>query len=177
MATAAGGCPGAIPEPHHTSAKWQSLSPGSLHRSTTSRHTVSGVTGTSVKCCSLLLRYTVRNIWKRRRHNSYQDCPRCRLSLPIHLRPLSLTGLRQSANVQSDSTAVPWLKIREGPGAPSTARARRALGALRAQSHQLTPKGKLRLPLTFYLSYLFTKYFYRSNVPGPHHKQILLPTL
>lgn len=52
------------PEPRHTSARWQLLSPGSLHRSTTSRHTVSGVMGTSVKCWSLLLRYTVRNIWK-----------------------------------------------------------------------------------------------------------------
>lgn len=64
--TPAPGCRGPPPEPHHTSAKWQSLSPGSLHRSTTSLHTVSGVTGTSVKCCSLLLRYTVRNIWKQR---------------------------------------------------------------------------------------------------------------
>lgn len=60
------------PEPHHTSARWQSLSPGSLHKSTTSLQMVSGVTGTSVKCCSLLLRYTVRNIWKQKeKHKGY----------------------------------------------------------------------------------------------------------
>lgn len=52
-----------LPDPRHISDKWQSISPGSLHNSTTSRHSVSGVTGTSVKCWSLLLRYTVRNIW------------------------------------------------------------------------------------------------------------------
>lgn len=51
-----------LPDPLHISAKWQSTSPGSLQSSTTSRHTVSGVMGTSVKCWSLLLRYTVKNI-------------------------------------------------------------------------------------------------------------------
>ena len=55
-----------VPEPQRTSARWHSLSPGSLHRSTTSRHVVSGVTGTSVKCCSLSLRNTVRNICQER---------------------------------------------------------------------------------------------------------------
>lgn len=55
------------PDPRHISDRWQSVSPGSLHKSTTSRHSVSGVTGTSVKCWSLLLRYTVRNIWNSRR--------------------------------------------------------------------------------------------------------------
>lgn len=60
-------CQPDLPAPHHTSARWHSLSPGSLHSSTTSLQVVSGVTGTSVKCCSLLLRYTVRNICKRQR--------------------------------------------------------------------------------------------------------------
>lgn len=52
-----------LPDPRHISDRWQSVSPGSLHNSTTSRHSVSGVMGTSVKCWSLLLRYTVRNIY------------------------------------------------------------------------------------------------------------------
>lgn len=48
--------------PLHTSAKWQLPSPGSLQNSTTSRHVVSGVIGTSVKICSLLLKNTVNII-------------------------------------------------------------------------------------------------------------------
>lgn len=60
-----------LPDPRHISDRWQSISPGSLHNSTTSRHSVSGVTGTSVKCWSLLLRYTVRNIWRWR--GTYKD--------------------------------------------------------------------------------------------------------
>lgn len=66
--------PGLVPEPHHTSARWHSLSPGSLHRSTTSLHIVSGVTGTSVKCCSLSLRYTVRNICQQRERERDSSC-------------------------------------------------------------------------------------------------------
>lgn len=45
--------------PLQTSARWQPLSPGSLQNSTTSRHVVSGVMGTSVAACSPSLRYTV----------------------------------------------------------------------------------------------------------------------
>ncbi|TNN82678.1 hypothetical protein EYF80_007196 [Liparis tanakae] len=41
-----------LPLPLQTSARWQPLSPGSLQNSTTSRHVVSGVMGTSVKACS-----------------------------------------------------------------------------------------------------------------------------
>ena len=98
-----------IPEPHHTSARWQSLSPGSLQRSTTSLQTVSGVTGTSVKCCSLLLRYTVRNIWKQKeKRNSYQYCLHRCWSLSTHLGFLSPDGLSRSANAQQDRLPVPW---------------------------------------------------------------------
>lgn len=52
-----------LPLPRQTSAKWQPLSPGSLQNSTTSRHVVSGVMGTSVTACSPSLRYTVNIIW------------------------------------------------------------------------------------------------------------------
>lgn len=55
---------GVLPLPRHTSAKWQPDSPGSLQNSTTSRQVVSGVMGTSVRTCSLSLRYTVRIIWE-----------------------------------------------------------------------------------------------------------------
>lgn len=55
-----------LPFPRHTSAKWQLPSPGSLQNSTTSRHVVSGVIGTSVRICSLLLRNTVNIICKRK---------------------------------------------------------------------------------------------------------------
>lgn len=53
-----------LPLPRQTSAKWQPLSPGSLQNSTTSRHVVSGVMGTSVTACSPSLRYTVNIIWE-----------------------------------------------------------------------------------------------------------------
>lgn len=53
-----------LPLPRHTSARWQPLSPGSLQNSTTSRHVVSGVMGTSVTACSPSLRYTVNIIWE-----------------------------------------------------------------------------------------------------------------
>lgn len=55
-----------LPLPRQTSARWQPLSPGSLQNSTTSRHVVSGVMGTSVTACSPSLRYTVNIIWERR---------------------------------------------------------------------------------------------------------------
>lgn len=57
-------CNRVLPLPRQTSARWQPLSPGSLQNSTTSRHVVSGVMGTSVAACSPSLRYTVNIIWK-----------------------------------------------------------------------------------------------------------------
>ncbi len=58
-----------LPLPLQTSARWQPLSPGSLQNSTTSRHVVSGVMGTSVTACSPSLRYTVKIIWKRNKNS------------------------------------------------------------------------------------------------------------
>lgn len=69
-----------LPLPRHISARWQPLSPGSLQNSTTSRHDVSGVMGTSVSACSPSLRYTVRIIWKRER-----DRVRSCVYMSVHL--------------------------------------------------------------------------------------------
>ncbi len=58
---------GNSPFPCQTSARWQPLSPGSLQNSTTSRHVVSGVMGTSVSACSPSLKYTIKIIWETKR--------------------------------------------------------------------------------------------------------------
>lgn len=131
--------PGLVPEPHHTSARWHSLSPGSLHRSTTSLHIVSGVTGTSVKCCSLSLRYTVRNICQQteRERDSSCQCP--------HHRFHFLVTWDSFPRAPVESGAAVW---------PSVSGACRAPGVLGVRANQFTQMAKLSLALTLYLLFV-----------------------